>query len=236
MGLNRTDLLFKLGNNLFKFTKYIVNKFEKDNTLRKGDDVKKKSKEEKVLLELFSIISINKINELFNNISELDKFELGDTVLRIILDKTEIVTSELNTINNNRDVIIKMDTDYLKKLKISVINVTQLPMLFIPNAPYDDGKYFPYLNSEISHIYNPFDTILKKKHDLNIHTENQKTLISSVTYINNIAFTINNDMLNFILEEWENDNSCYFNGQNKLLTTTNKDTKEDLKNETISQQ
>lgn len=42
MGLNRTDLLFKLGNNLFKFTKYIVNKFEKDNTLRKGDDVKKK--------------------------------------------------------------------------------------------------------------------------------------------------------------------------------------------------
>lgn len=43
-------------------------------------------------------------------------------------------------------------------------------------------------------------------------------------------------MLNFILEEWENDNSCYFNGQNKLLTTTNKDTKEDLKNETISQQ
>lgn len=101
---------------------------------------------------------------------------MGDTVLRIILDKTEIVTSELNTINNNRDVIIKMDTDYLKKLKISVINVTQLPMLFIPNAPYDDGKYFPYLNSEISHIYNPFDTILKKKHDLNIHTENQKPL------------------------------------------------------------
>lgn len=36
-------------------------------------------------------------------------------------------------------------------------------------------------------------------------------------------------MLNFILEEWENDNSCYFNGQNKLLTTTNIDTKEDLK-------
>lgn len=90
--------------------------------------------------------------------------------MRIILDKTEIVTSELNTINNNRDVIIKMDTDYLKKLKISVINVTQLPMLFIPNATYDDGKYCPYLNSEISHIYNPFDTILKKKHDLKIHT------------------------------------------------------------------
>ena len=92
-------------------------------------------------------------------------------------------------------------------------------MLFRPNLLYDDGKYLPYLKSEISYIYNTFDIIVKKKYHLIDPVENQKVLIESVNYINNTRFTINKDVLNFVVGEWFNDESKLFEiwrGVNKL--------------------
>jgi len=51
--------------------------------------------------------------------------------------------------------------EYLHKLNISCINVTQLPMLVNPNSPDKNGNYLPYIHGETSHIYNTFDTIVK---------------------------------------------------------------------------
>jgi len=71
---------------------------------------------------------------------------------KIIGDKTNLFTSELRTFNNNREVIISISEEYLHKLNISCINVTQLPMLVNPNSPDKNGNYLPYIHGETSHI------------------------------------------------------------------------------------
>jgi hypothetical protein len=83
-----------------------------------------------------------------------------------------------------------------------MINVTQLPMVAMPNRPDQNGKYFPYIHSEISHIYNSFDTVVKKKFEIRDQVENQQVLNKTINYLKKTAFTINNEVLNFILSEW----------------------------------
>ena len=39
----------------------------------------------------------------------------------------------------------------------------------------------------------------------------------AINYLNNTSFTINKEMLTFLIKEWNNDNSIIFNGQNKLI-------------------
>jgi len=62
---------------------------------------------------------------------------------------------------------------------------------------------------------------------LEIKLKNQNVLINSINYLNNTAFSINNEVLNFILDEWINENSNYFKGANKLLNINKNDSKED---------
>jgi hypothetical protein len=227
MEINKTEIIFKLGNNLFKFAHYklskLLNQIEQSQLDKDLDLIK-------ILEDLLKFINKEKIVELFNNVSEKDKFEIGDTILRIILDNTEILSSELKTINNNKEVLISINEDYIKKLNISCINVTQLPMLIKPNEPDETGKYLPYINGEISHIYNTFDTIVKNKYDIRDQVKNQYALVDSINYLNNTPFSINEDILNFITEEWYNDNSSFFKGQNKLLIFNENDSEEDINN------
>lgn len=65
---------------------------------------------------------------------------------------------------------------------------------------------------QISHIYNTFDSVIKHKHDIRDKVENQQALNNSINYLNNNAFTINNNVLEFILMEWNKEDSKYFNG------------------------
>jgi hypothetical protein len=74
-------------------------------------------------------------------------------------------------------------------------------MIVPPISPDENGKYLPYINGEISHIYNTFDTIVKKKYDIRDQVENKGTLIKTINYLNNTAFTINKQVLDFILDE-----------------------------------
>ena len=98
-----------------------------------------------------------------------------------------------------REVFITIGEDYLHKLNVAMINVTQLPMLVVPNNPDKDGKYFPYIHSEISHIYNTFDTVVKQKFEIRDKVENQEVLNKTISYLNKTAFTINNEVLDFIV-------------------------------------
>ena len=50
--------------------------------------------------------------------------------MKIMEDKTEVITRKLIINNiNNREVFITIGEDYLHKLNVTMINVTQLPML-----------------------------------------------------------------------------------------------------------
>jgi len=130
---NRTELVFKLGNKLIKFAQYKL--------MQEQDNIKSNDKDYR-LYYLFKIISYDNIYKLLDNISEQVKFEVGESIIRIIGDKTNLFTSELRTFNNNREVIISISEEYLHKLNISCINVTQLPMLVNPNSPDKNGNIY----------------------------------------------------------------------------------------------
>jgi hypothetical protein len=87
MKINRTELVFDLGNKLFKFARYIVEqskiKLEQNKELNERLNI------------LLSIISIEKLCELFAKINEKDIFELGNSIMRIMEDKTEVIESKL---------------------------------------------------------------------------------------------------------------------------------------------
>jgi hypothetical protein len=220
LNVDRTEFLFKLGNRIFKLSKFIL-----DNLIKyKNDSINDKERdlnENDINWRNYKIDFINHFDDkilidLLDNVTEEDRFVIGDTLMRIMEDKTEVIYNNIITENDKKKIMISIKDDYIKKLIISSINVTQLPMLIRPNEPYDDGKYLPYLHGEISHIYNTFDMIVKKKFDLRDQIEKQHVLIDSIIYLNNTRFTINNDVLDFIVGEWLNEDSKFFNGENKL--------------------
>ena len=221
MQMDRTELVFNLGNKLFKFTNYTINNLKI--RIAEGKEINAE------LNKLLQIFNIEKLIEILNSIGEIDKFEIGDSIMKIMEDKTEVITRKLIINNsNNREVFICISDDYIKKLNISCINVTQLPMLHKPNEPDSDGKYLPYIHGEISHIYNTFDTIVKRKYDIRDQVENQSVLIDTINYLNNTPFIINKEILKFIRNEWLNDNSTFFKGLNKLEIINNKDNEEEI--------
>jgi len=79
MEKNRTELVFKLGNKLIKFAQYKL--------MQEQDNIKSNDKDYR-LYYLFKIISYDNIYKLLDNISEQVKFEVGESIIRIIGDKT----------------------------------------------------------------------------------------------------------------------------------------------------
>jgi hypothetical protein len=233
--VNRTELLFSLAARLIKFAIYKLNntylKF-KNNDINNPNNTTAKLNDIKRINEVLNIISYDELNKALNDIknSEMSKLEIGDTILTFIEKSTKILERKLETHNNNREIFLSINSDYIKKLNLSVINVTQLPMLVNPNSPDETGKYLPYINGEISHIYNTFDSIVKTKHSIRDKVENQQALNQTINYLNNTAFKINLDVLDFILTEWEKDNSVYFNEFNKLQVVNKTDTEEVKRN------
>jgi len=133
----------------------------------------------------------------------------------MIIKNSDLIIERHTKIKDNSEINLLMNDDYLHKITISTINITQLPMLIVPNKGVND-KYFPYLTPEISHIYNSFDTIIKNKYDNMYNTECQVNISNTITYLNSIKFKINVDFLNYISSEWNNLDSLLFKGENKL--------------------
>jgi len=231
MRANRTELLFNLGFKLIKYAIYkldntykIINNNNTDNQNKYILDDLKRINEILILLPYDILYKF--LYDFKNN--NLAIFELGDTVVNILENHTNILERVLVTNNNVREVFISVKEEYLNKLNVSVINITQLPMLVKPNSPTIENKYFPYIQGEISHIYNTFDSVVKNKHSIRDKVENQQVMNQSINYLNNTPFKINLDVLDFILNEWYKENSVYFKGFNKLQLI-NKTDSEDIK-------
>jgi len=130
-----------------------------------------------------------------------NKLTLGDTILTIILKNNNIFGEIQKIVNYKSQIYIYIKNSYIHKLAISSINITQLPMLVKPRDPDSEDNYAPYLKSEISHIYNSFDSIIKNKFTNKFNTENQRVLNKTISYLNNIEYTINVKVLSYLLDE-----------------------------------
>ena len=82
LGVNRTEILFKIARKLFKVCLVI-----------KEDDII--SRDNKYLNNLIKIISINEIKNIIKDSSEHDRFYLGDTILNIIINNCNIFNVEV---------------------------------------------------------------------------------------------------------------------------------------------
>lgn len=237
LGKNRTELIFNIANKLFKvaisFSQYPA-------MAKEGEKLKNNSilPRKKVLDRLNKYLNQEEIINIFRNRTEMDNFYLGDTILNLILNDCDIFKLDVvNTEKKNKEILISIKDEYRHKLVTSSINITQIPMLVPANSPSETGMYFPYLLPEISHIYNPFDTVIKNKHDNLIPTRNQESIIDTINFLNNVKFKINKKVFYFIVKEWEDDNSKIFKGYNKLkeikITDSKQVKKEKLRHNSI---
>jgi hypothetical protein len=77
--------------------------------------------------------------------NEAELLNLGDTVLRFILNKSDVLSEYYITENNNTTIKLIINNQFLHDLTISSINITQLPMLIKPRLPKANVEYFPYM-------------------------------------------------------------------------------------------
>ena len=81
------------------------------------------------LNKLVKILNIDTINEFIKDMSQKDKLVLGDSIVSIIVEKSNIFQLNKITKNEKSEVIVYIKPEYLHKLAISSINITQLPKL-----------------------------------------------------------------------------------------------------------
>jgi len=184
----------RLSKYYFIYLKSLIKKEmnKNSNIINKDNSIENKLLKFNPMVEkLLSVINISKIYKLINNMDSINKLTLGDTILTIILKNDKVFGEVHKFINNKTQIYIYIKESYIHKLAISSINITQLPMLVKPRDPDSEDNYAPYLKSEISHIYNSFDTIIKNKFTNKFNTQNQRFLNKTISYLNNIEFSIN---------------------------------------------
>lgn len=167
---------------------------------------------------LINYISLKKIRKYIETglKSEVCIINLGENCKNIIMKENDLFTRHIISDElKDKKIEISINPKYKNKLISSSVNVTQLPML-VPPQDYDfkKKKYLPYLNPEIYHIYNSFDGIIKNKFSNKIKTYNEEKIYNTIEHLNNVRFSINKEMLNFVLIEWENEKSSFFKGYN----------------------
>jgi hypothetical protein len=127
----KTKIIFELGNSflkIFKISHY------------------KELSIKNVKLSRDSIINIiDNLNEI--NLETL-KFYLGDTLLRIIVENTNIFIEEGEKINNESNIYIKLNEKFSNDIMFYSLSLLQLPMICKPRLILKGKKddiYYPYL-------------------------------------------------------------------------------------------
>ena len=139
----RTEILFNIGNKIFKFAIYNLLEALFNDMLNPELNVQPKEYQKEQFenfKQIINIIPYSDLIKLINGYTELDKLEIGDTVLNILEKRLGLLDREVVTIDGLREVFITIAEDYPHKLNVSMINVTQLPMLVAPNDPDKDGN------------------------------------------------------------------------------------------------
>ena len=205
-GVNKTTLIFNLSNQFIKSFK-ISEKFEVNKSIE-------------------NICSIDKLKYMINDLNDSDKVKIGDTLFSLLERNSKIISESLIRKKiNYTELKVLINPEYLKNIIISNVQMSQLPMITPPRVIENEkGYYFPYLFTNIINLDEC--KVIKGKYDQKFDTEPSEILNKSIDYLNNIRFRINNEMLNFVLEEWELDNSVLFKGYNKFKDILAEDTAE----------
>ena len=207
--LERTNVLFELANRFIRLFKIV-----------KKDENRLKTIKELVEPDELSM-EILKLDDKF-------KFNLGDTLLRVITENCNIFSEEPKKISINNTIIqLKVNDKFTNDITLNGISILQLPMLIKPRTIKTKDDYYPYSLSDTTTLYNE-GKFFRSKFDQKYETLSDPSFFNGINYINNIKFKINNQMLLFVVEEWDKPDSKLFNGYNKKLEILESDSKKDI--------
>lgn len=207
--VNRTNILFDLARSFIKLFKL--------------------SKHEKINSKIENILSYDKFIEIIGKLDEEFKFELGDTLLRLILTNCDVFIEEVEIKDKNTTVFIKLNEIFRNQITFSSISLLQLPMVSEPRKIDNKGNYYPYILTDSTNLYINSGNILKGKFDQKFGSEGSLVFYTGVNYLNGIKFKINRKMLSYVIYEWNNKDSKIFKGYNVYKDISVDDNKENKK-------
>ncbi len=160
----------------------------------------------------------------------------GELLYRLITTQSDVFKQTLIKHKDRSDSVVYINSEYINEFMNSSVTMTQFPMICEPrkfDIEKPENSYFPYLSATLNTLYIDNGRVLKSKFDQINQTEGSNVFYKAVEYLNSVRFKINNQMLNYVIEEWNNSDSYLFNGRNKIKQI-NSDDKPLLKKEKIA--
>jgi len=202
----RTNLVFTLGTRVIRLIKFL-----------KLNENKKLNK----------ILPLSVLIEKLYTVDKIGLYHLGDTLLHIITDNSEVIKEDMiQDAANETHIFLKINDKFASELTVAGINLLQLPMLTEPRKIEGNGIYLPYINSLTTNLYLFEGSLIKTKYNQKFKTKGNMNLYNSINYLNSMKIKINKIMLEFILMEWNNPKSILFNGHNVFQQILDTDSKE----------
>nr|YP_007475378.1 hypothetical protein H911_mgp26 [Microbotryum lychnidis-dioicae]YP_007475390.1 hypothetical protein H911_mgp14 [Microbotryum lychnidis-dioicae]AGE14592.1 hypothetical protein [Microbotryum lychnidis-dioicae]AGE14604.1 hypothetical protein [Microbotryum lychnidis-dioicae] len=103
-----------------------------------------------------------------------------------------------------------LDDKAMHNLALTSSTPLDLPMVCEPRSPgFEHNKfiYGPYVTDDANQYCDPFHSILRSKHDLMKMPEGQEILSDCVNYLNRQKLVIHEEVLDFLISEWESGRS-----------------------------
>ena len=143
------------------------------------------------------------------------KIQFGMLLFGLLTDEFSYIFNKIKIFENNEShIYITISDQYLSVLSSVMFNPIKLPMICEPKK-WSENTTGGYLLSEFNEL-NKNISIVRDNPYMKEHSKISKDQISTVNYLNNIPFEINNTMLDYLLLEWKNTNSVIFKEYNKL--------------------
>ena len=208
-GINKTVLLFQLAK---YFTKIFM--------------LSKENKKNNVFESVKNVCSYSELKDLIKKLDENALLKLGDTLYSLVVENSKLIETELRTISiTNKELVVKIHSIYLNKLINSNISLSLLPMVSEPKDVESNGDYYPYYLTNTNVLGLEECKVIKGKYDQKFYTKGSKQFYEGINSMNKIKFKINNEMLEFVISEWDYKESIFFKGYNMLKEISENDSK-----------
>jgi DNA-dependent RNA polymerase len=215
-GIKQNEFLGHISDEMLLILKY---------NLKNKDIINKLSDEDKII--------ISEIENRLINLPLESKYQFGDLLIEFILDEFNYIFSKENIYENNEHhIYITIKSEYLSILTGSIFNPIKLPMVAQPkkwdfsNECSSDGtttvtQMGGYYLDEFNEL-SKNNTIIRQNSFNKFNSSLSKIQFNTINFLNSKPFEINIDILNIIVEEWnEKEKSILFKEFNQLHPKTN---------------
>ena len=163
--------------------------------------------------------SIENLLTLVKDISEEEIADIGNFVLKCIVENDRYIS--LFNLREDEKIYkqIIFKESFTEIIVKTSMNSIFLPMICRP-VLWDGRKVGGFITEDFRSIAFPNDSFVKKQPKLINESEISEKHTDTINYMNNVPFKINNNVLYFVLKEWEKDDSIIFKNYNKLHSRT----------------